>query len=260
MEITMRKFWSRVSPITFEQRAWPQDLVAAVLLPLFLLCGACAQSAHQSGRDLLDRVLPDRVQQQVDESISFAELKADPAAYQGKTIMVSGIVLKSKRVKDRTEIEVLQIPTGSGAVPTKDRARSQGRFLAVKSGEFLDPAVVDAGTPVTVVGEVSPAVTRAMDEGEYTYPVLEVKHLVDWDEVNPQMRAAPYAYPYGRSMYAYPYSYWGPYGGWGGWYGGSPGYGYGYPFYGPFYGIGGGGGSSAPSGPPPSSAPPQFKK
>ena len=258
MEIMMRTFWSRASPIIFKGRACSRPLFVAVLLSLSLLCSACAQSAHQSGRDLLDQVLPDRVQQQVDESISFVDLKADPAAYQGKTIMVSGIVLKSKRVKDRTEIEVLQIPTGSGAVPTKDRRRSQGRFLAIKSGEFLDPAVVDAGTPVTVVGEVVPAVTRAMDDGEYTYPVLEVKHLVDWDEINPQIRSAPYAYPYGRSMYAYPYSYWGPYGGLGGWYGGYPGYGYGYPFYGPFYGFGGG--SSAPSGPPPASAPPQFKK
>ena len=222
----------------------------------YLLAG-CAQSAHQSGRDLLDQVLPDPLQAQIDSSVSFAELKANPAAHQGKTVMVSGIVLKSKRVKDRTEIEVLQIPTGSGAVPTRDRARSQGRFLAVKSGEFLDPAVVDAGTPVTVVGEVVPPMTRGMDEGEYTYPVLEVKHLVDWDEVNPQIRSAPYAYPYGRSMYAYPYSYWGPYGGLGGWYGGYPGY-YGYPYYGPFFGSGGG--SSAPSGPPPASAPPQFKK
>lgn len=231
----------------------------AGLCALIFLFSGCAQSAHQSGRDLLDRILPDQVQQQVDPSISFLDVKANPSAYQGKTIMVSGIVLKSKRVKDRTEIEVLQIPTGSGAAPTKDRARSQGRLLAVKSGEFLDPAVVDAGTPVTVVGEVGPAVTRKMDEGEYSYPVLEIKHLVDWDEVNPQIRAAPYAYPYGRSMYAYPYSYWGPYGGMGGWYGGYPGYGYGYPYYGPFFGVGGGG-SSAPSGPPPASAPPQFKK
>jgi outer membrane lipoprotein len=231
----------------------------AGLCALIFLSSGCAQSAHQSGRDLLDQVLPDQVQQQVDPSISFLDLKANPSAYQGKTIMVSGIVLKSKRVKDRTEIEVLQIPTGSGAVPTKDRARSQGRLLAVKSGEFLDPAVVDAGTPVTIVGEVGPAVTRVMDEGDYTYPVLEIKHLVDWDEVNPQIRAAPYAYPYGRSMYAYPYSYWGPYGGMGGWYGGYPGYGYGYPYYGPFFGIGGGG-SSAPSGPPPESLPPQFRK
>ena len=220
---------------------------------------ACAQSAHQSGKDLLDKILPDQLQQQVDESVSFTELKANPSGYQGKTVMLSGIVLKSKRAKDRTEVEVMQIPTGSGAAPTKDRARSQGRFLAIKSGEFLDPAVVDAGTPVTIVGEVREPIHRSLDEGEYTYPVLEIKHVVDWDEVNPQIRAAPYAYPYGRSMYSYPYSYWGPYGGYG-WYGGYP-Y-YGYPYYGaPFFGFGrgGGGGSPGPSGPP-ASAPPQFRK
>jgi outer membrane lipoprotein len=217
---------------------------------------ACAQSAHQSGRDLLDKLLPDQLQQQVDESVSFVELKANPSAYQGRTLMLSGIVLKSKRVKDRTEVEVMQIPTGSGAAPAKDRARSQGRFLAVKSGEFLDPAVVDAGTPVTIVGEVREPITKALDDGEYNYPVLEIKHVVDWDEVNPQVRAAPYAYPYGRSMYAYPYSYWGPFGGYG-WYGGYPYYGY------PYYfrpGFGSGGGSSVPSRPPPASAPPQFRK
>ena len=254
----MRTSWSPACPTISRNRSvWPH-LLAGVAAMLLSLAAGCAQSAHQSGRDLLDRILPDHVQQQVDPSVSFAALKANPSAYQGNTIMVSGIVLKSRRVKDRTEIELLQIPTGSGAVPTNDRTRSQGRFLAVKSGEFLDPAVVDAGTPVTIVGEVGPAVTRAMDEGEYTYPVLEIKHLVDWDEVNPQIRFAPYAYPYGRSMYAYPYSYWGPYGGLGGWYGGYPGYGYGYPYYGPFYGIGSG--SSAPSGPPPASAPPQFRK
>ena len=234
---------------------WRNLCVAAIFGMAALLSG-CAQSAHQSGHDLLDKILPSQLQQQVDESVSFAELKSDSSAHQGKTVMLSGIVLKSKRVKDRTEIEVLQIPTGSGAAPPKDRARSQGRFIATKSGEFLDPAVVDAGTPVTIVGEVGTAVTRAMDDGEYTYPVIEVKHLVDWDEVNPQIRSAPYAYPYGRSMYAYPYSYWGPYGGYGGWYGGYP-Y-YGYPFYGPFFGFGGG--SSGPSGPPPATAPPQFKK
>jgi outer membrane lipoprotein len=253
MEIMMPTSWSAVCPTIFKNRRCG---TAGLFLFAWLLSG-CAQSAHQSGRDLLDHVLPDQVQQEIDQSVSFLEVKANPSSYQGKTIMVSGIVVKSKRMNDQTEIEVLQIPAGSGAVPTKDRARSQGRFLAVKSGEFLDPAVVDAGTPVTVVGEVGPPVTRAMDDGEYTYPVLAIKHLVDWDEVNPEPRAVPYAYPYGRSMYAYPYSYWGPYGGMGGWYG-YPGYGYAYPYYGPYFGFGGG--SSGPGGPPPADAPPQFKK
>jgi len=233
------------------------------------ILSACAQSAHQSGRDLLDKILPDDLQRQVDESVSFTDLKTNPSAYQGKTVMFSGIVVRSKRVKDGTEIEVLQIPTGSGAAPAKDRARSEGRFLAKKSGEFLDPAVVDAGTPLTVVGEVREPITRPLDDGEYTYPMLDIKHLVDWDEVNPQMRAAPYAYPYGRSMYAYPYSFWGspysfgPFGGHRGWYGGYP-YGgypyYGYPYYGPVFRGDSSAPSGGPSGPPPSSAPPQFKK
>ena len=230
-------------------------LVSCICLAAVLMLAGCAQSAHQSGRDLLDKVLPDTLQRQIDQTVTFADLRANPGSYQGKTVMVSGVVVKSKRGKERTEVEVLQIPTGSGAVPTKDRSRSEGRFLAVKKD--LDPAVVDAGTPVTIVGEVLPPITRALDEGEYTYPVLEIKHLVDWDEVNPQVRPGPYAYPYGRSMYAYPYSYWGPYGGMG-WYGGYPYYPYyGYPY---FYGGGFGGGGSAPGGSLPPSAPPQFRK
>lgn len=257
----MLSIWSSASPIIFDRplTVRRRPILGALWgLLLALAFTGCAQSAHQSGRDLLDKLLPDQLQDRIDDSVSFSELKNNPSAYQGRTVMLSGIVLKSKRAKDRTEIEVLQIPTGTGAAPTSDRARSQGRFLAFKSGEFLDPAVVDAGTPVTIVGDVRDTVTRSLDDGEYSYPVLEIQHVVDWDEVNPQIRAAPYAYPYGRSMYAYPYSYWGPFGGLG-YYGGYP-Y-YGYPYYGPGFGFrGGGGGGARPSGPPPASAPPQFKK
>ena len=162
--------------------------------------------------------------------------------------MVSGIVLKSKRVKDRTEIEVLQIPTGSGAMPKKDRARSQGRFLAVKSGEFLDPAVVDAGTPVTVVGEVGLLSLEVWIKANT--PTRFWKSNTWWTGMKSIRRCVPppTPIPMERSMYGYPYSYWGPYGGMGGWYGGYPGYGRLWVWISllrPFFGSGGG--SSAPS-------------
>ena len=42
---------------------------------------------------------------------------------------------------------------------------------------------MSAGTPITVIGVVRGATTRPLDESEYTYPVVEIKHLIDWNAV-----------------------------------------------------------------------------
>ena len=114
-----------------------------------LTMSACAKSAHQTGRDLLDQVLPADLRQRIDSTVPFADLEAAPSSYVGRTVMVSGIVLTAKRAKDRTEIEVLQLPAEQGGLPSDDRSRSEGRFLAVEN-KFLDPATIVSGTPVTV--------------------------------------------------------------------------------------------------------------
>ena len=222
------------------------------LIQLLTVC-ACAQSAHQTGRDLLDQVLPPDVRQQIDSTVRFSDLEAAPSSYVGRTIMLSGIVLKAKRAKDRTEIEVLQLPAAPGGLPSDDRTRSEGRFLAVEN-TFLDPATIESGTPVTVVGEVKGGVARPLDDSEYTYPVIEITRLIDWNKSMPQ---------YARGS-GYPY-----YGGYGGYYGAyAPffgggygyGYGYGYPFYSPYYPLLFGNPGPAPSSPPPQNLPPQFRK
>jgi outer membrane lipoprotein len=187
--------------------------------------------------------------------VNFPELRMAPEQYQDKVVMLSGIVLQAKRAKDRTEVEVLQLPAEPGEPPTSNRATSQGRFLMVQEG--MDPATVEPGHPITVVGQVKGKAVKLLDETEYTYPVLEIKHLVDWDKVAPRY-AGGYGPYYGRPFYRggffggyYPYdpfySY-GPYG-----------YGYGpfYPYYGPGFGSGF---RSAPPPPPPQSIPPQFKR
>ena len=220
------------------------------LIPL-LTVSACAQSAHQTGRDLLDQVLPADVRHQIDSTVAFSDLEAAPSSYVGRTVMLSGIVLNAKRAKDQTEIEVLQLPAAPGGLPSNDRSRSEGRFLAVER-KFLDPATIQSGTPVTVVGEVQGAVARSLDDSEYTYPVIKITRLVDWNKNMPQ---------YARGG-GYPY-----YGGYGGYYGAyAPffgagyGYGYGYPFYSPYYPLLFGTPGPAPSSPPPQNLPPQFRK
>jgi outer membrane lipoprotein len=218
----------------------------------------CAQSAHQTGQDELQRLIPADVLSQVDDSVSFTELRADPHQYVGRTVMVSGVALQARRMKDGTEIEILQVPTERGMSPSDRKARSQGRFLAVQSNGFLDPAVIEKDTPLTVVGEVKGVTTKALDEGEYQYPVLDVKQLIDWTEVRSRDRDGDDSSYYGR--------YGGYYGPWSSWY-----YGFGSPFagpyglypysyYGPYYAFPRGYSVPAPPPPPPSSVPRLFQK
>jgi len=229
-----------------------RPFLIATLLAQSISLLACAQSAHQTGRDFLDNLLPPDVRAQIDETISFEDLRRTPAHYVGKTVIVSGILLKAKRTKNRTEIEVLQLPAGSGVAPTTDRTESQGRVIAVKE-DFLDPATLPEGTPVTVVGEVKGEMTKLLDDAEYQYPVLEIKKLITWTKTLPPNYSGAAPYPY--------YGY-GP-GFYGGFYGSSP-YGWGpfgyYPYGGPYYPLLFGNPSPAPNPPPTQSIPPQFKK
>jgi outer membrane lipoprotein len=237
--------------------------IAILSVCIAILGSSCAKSAHQTGEDQLQQVIPSAVLSQVDETVSFSDLLAEPRNYVGRTVMISGLALKSRRAKDGTEIEVLQLPTDRGMTPSDRKAKSQGRFLAVQSDGFLDPAVIEKDSPVTVVGEVKGATTKALDEGEYQYPVLDIKHLVDWNEVRIQDRDTYYASPYygGYGGYYGPWSSW--YYGFGSPFAGPYGfYPYSYygPYYGPYYGFPRGFSVPSPAPPPASSIPPQFKK
>jgi outer membrane lipoprotein len=225
------------------------------LIALFcLLCGlsilsACAESVHQVQRTAESLGIPLEVENEIDRSVRFADLQQAPSEYVGRTVMLGGTVIKGKRTKEGTELEVLQRPTGEEGKLTEDRLRSEGRFLAVQE-TFLDPATFPQGTPITVIGTVKGVTTRRLDESDYVYPVLEVKHVIDWKTVASQNRDRslyygsyypPYGlggfYPYG----AYPYSYWG-----------GPGFYRPYPYY---FGPGFSPGPSSPPPPPPSVSP-----
>lgn len=163
------------------------------ILPVLALAAAGCLSGCAS-----NSVVPAQLEPQVDRKVSFAQLKDSPDSHHGRLVVLGGEVLSAKRLKEGTQIEVLQLPLGSSDAPERDRTASEGRFIALHPG-FLDPATVPAGTRVTVVGEVTGVKTMPLDETEYTYPVLEVKHIKVWPKYE---MARPY----------YPYPYWGPYG------------------------------------------------
>lgn len=124
-------------------------------------------------------IVPESMESLVDRTVSFREVLASPEAYKGHVLVLGGEMLHAKRLKDSTQLELLQLPLVDGEEPSLDRQQSQGRFLALQQ-KFLDPATMVEGTRVTIVGEVSGAKIDRLDDIEYRYPILIVKHLHVW--------------------------------------------------------------------------------
>lgn len=153
------------------------------LIPLLaLLLGGCGSSGF---------VVPESLEPQVDPSLSFPQLLASPESYQGKMVVVGGEVLKATATDGGTVLEILQLPLDEGQRPARHRTDSLGRFLARQEG-FGDPATVGDRARITIVGQVTGATTQQLDEVEYRYPTLDIKHLHRWTPTNdadrPQVR------------------------------------------------------------------------
>lgn len=147
----------------------PRSFSSFVFVLLTLVLSGC--SSHS--------IVPETLEAQVDKTLTFPELIASPESYQGRVVVVGGEVLKAKRLKEGTQIEILQLPLNEDQEPTPDRTQSQGRLLALQP-EFLDPATLAEGTRITLVGEVTGAKTDRLDDVDYRYPTLTVKHWHPW--------------------------------------------------------------------------------
>jgi outer membrane lipoprotein len=106
-------------------------------------------------------------------------------------VLLGGEVLSAKRLRDGTELEILQLPVNEDDPPGERRSESQGRFLAV-ARDGLDPASLPSGTRVTVIGEVTGDMVQRLDESEYRYPTLDLKHLHVWEPADYQRRRSAY--------------------------------------------------------------------
>ncbi|TLY24998.1 MAG: hypothetical protein E6K64_05195 [Nitrospirae bacterium] len=180
--------------------------VPALIGGCCLLLAGCASSRRDAIQ--LEYQLPPELQSQVEQRVSFANVKADPASYKGRIILLGGEVLEAKRLADRTKLEILHLPLNEFNEPVMNRTASQGRYLAFQK-EFLDPATVPPGTRVTVVGEVTGLTEGDLDEMKYSYVTLEIRHLQIWPQTSaPYARGSPYTPFY---SYAYLYRYWDPY-------------------------------------------------
>lgn len=114
----------------------------------------------------------------VDQSIPFEDILKDAEAFQGKTVLLGGDIIETENFPDKTLIIILQRPLDSEEKPSGED-RSKGRFIVSVPG-FLDPAIYGRGRQITVAGTVAGKEVRALDEIEYTYPIIDRRELYLW--------------------------------------------------------------------------------
>jgi outer membrane lipoprotein len=170
---------------------------------LFIFClslfgAGCATSQFNN-------TLPPALAENIESTLTFPEIQESPDSFQGKLVLLGGQILEARRLKDSTQLTILQLPLINEQKPTPELTQSQGRFIAEQQ-EFLDPATVPPGTRVTVVGELTGSVRRNLDETMYTYPTLIIKDLKVWPDSSSDFDRYGSSYQQ-RLLYPHPYGF-----------------------------------------------------
>ncbi|MEW6442800.1 MAG: Slp family lipoprotein [bacterium] len=139
---------------------------------------------------------------EVNRDISFSELRSNPQAYVGQTVMLGGEIILVQVQQSGTLLEVLEKKLGHRNRPEETDVTG-GRFFVFDSG-FLDPAVYRNGREVTVIGKVTGQKSARIGDLEYAYPLVTATAIHLWEkrEQRYYYRAPPYPY----------WPYWGYYG------------------------------------------------
>lgn len=142
-----------------------KKIIALSAVALFLQACTYAISPETSAR--------------VDKTISYEMIQSDPDTFKGKLILLGGTISQTANTRQGTVIEVVQKPLDYWGKP-KRTDRTGGRFL-VLSPRYLDAMIFAPGREITVAAEVAGVRSKALDEMEYSYPVVIARELKLWE-------------------------------------------------------------------------------
>jgi len=166
-----------------------QMIMFPILFSTLLLVGVGGCSRYQ--------VIPTHLANHINREASYEQIKASPNQYRGQLVVWGGEVLKATRDANRTVIEILQLPLHNDLTPVDARTSSRGRFLAYDNkGEIIDPAILQEGTRLTVIGEVKGVENTLVGQATTEYPALAIRDMTVWDR-----RTAPGSYYTGLGYY-----------------------------------------------------------
>ena len=137
--------------------------LAWLCLVLAGIVGGCAHVMTEKGLASADR------------SISYTDIKKNPEALAGRTVLVGGIIAGTDSNGDVLQLEVAQLELLTNGVPD-ETSLSGGRFL-VTSGELIDPLFYRPGLLVTIIGEIKGQRVQKFEGADYRYPLFSAKEM-----------------------------------------------------------------------------------
>jgi outer membrane lipoprotein len=119
-----------------------------------------------------------KIARQADRSIAFADIEADPGAYQGALVILGGIVVAISNTEPTAVIEVLQKPLDYWGKPIST-SRSGGRFIVLHHG-YLDPMVYRPGQAITVAALIKGDPQAGLSNTDQRLPAVLSQELKRW--------------------------------------------------------------------------------
>jgi outer membrane lipoprotein len=140
--------------------------------------------------------IPKEILSEVDREISFTELQKAPKTYEGKVVLLGGVLVSVLNQRSGTLLVIYQTEIDREGRPV-NLDKSGGRFLAFYRG-FLDSAIYRKGRQVTLAAAVKGMKFMKLGELDYRHPYLVIKAIHLWRTEPPVIRRA------------YPWGIWGP--------------------------------------------------
>lgn len=169
---------------------WVYYFVSVLLSIVCLIAAGCQHTISETLR------------QQAVPAVSFQELRADPDAFKGRTVILGGDILKTQNTQQQTSIEILQKPLDRFEAPLITD-QTAGRFIA-QCDQYLDPAIYDQGRQLTVAGKVLGSYAGQVGEADYLYPLISCAEMHLWPRVSHDPAYPVYPYPW-RLHHRYPW-------------------------------------------------------
>lgn len=139
--------------------------------------------------------------------IPYQLVSQNTDSYQGTPVRWGGTVIEVENEADSSLVQVLYYPLDRHGYPRTSQT-GEGRF-AVKTNEFLDPAILTKDSEITVVGTLAEGIERTVGNKLIRIPLVVSESIYLWPKnynANRTYRYGPY--PYG---YYYPYFGYGPF-------------------------------------------------